>query len=147
MPAKIEILDFTKPKSWDDDSIPDGIEVVLRPYDSFGDETKAIGTFRFELYEFQRANTEPKGKRVAFWQEDLTTKDAQMRHWDFTRSYRFRLAWTEERIKPGKYVLEATYISPSNLRLTDTYIMDAQVPKEQLKENIENKSKSEFKIF
>ena len=58
LPAKIDILPFTKPRSWDDDPVPDGIEVVLRPLDSFGDQTKAVGCFRFELYTFQKASSE-----------------------------------------------------------------------------------------
>jgi hypothetical protein len=149
LPAKIDILPFTKPRSWDDDQIPDGIEVVLRPLDSFGDQTKAIGCFRFELYTYQKANSEVKGRRIGFWEESLTTRESQYLHWDkITRTYRFRLAWNSgQKPRPGKYVLEATYLAPSGLRLTDTYILEARVPKEQYKENIENKQKSPFKLF
>ncbi|MFA5865905.1 MAG: hypothetical protein WC975_14630 [Phycisphaerae bacterium] len=148
LPAKIDILPFTKPRSWDDDQIPDGIEVVLRPLDSFGDQTKAVGCFRFELYTFQKASGETKGQRIGFWEENMTTKESQNLHWDkITRTYRFRLAWTGEKTRQGKYVLEVTYLAPSSLRLTDTYIMEARVSKEQTKENIEKKQKSNFKLF
>lgn len=148
MPAKIDVLPFTKPRSWDDDQIPDGIEVVLRPLDSFGDQTKAIGTFRFELYTFQKADAEPKGKRVGFWEENLCSREMQSLHWDkITRTYRFRLAWTGERIRPGRYVLEVTYLAPSGLRLTDTYIMEARMSKEQAKEDVENRQKTPFNPF
>jgi len=149
MPMKIDILPFTKPRSWDEDQIPDGLEVVLRPLDSFGDQTKAIGCFRFEVYTFAKADSNPRGKRVGFWEENLTTRDAQALHWDkITRTYRFRLAWNDEasKIRQGKYVRDVTFLAPNGLRLTDTYIMEARLPKEAYKENIENKQKG-LKLF
>jgi len=144
MPTQIDILPFTKPRSWDDDQIPDGLEVVLRPLDSFGDQTKAIGCFRFELYTFRKADADPHGKRIGFWEENLTTRDAQAMHWDkITRTYRFRLAWTGDapKIPQGKYVLDVTFLAPNGVRLNDTYIFEARLPKEVYKENIENKQK------
>jgi len=148
MLAKIEVLPFTKPRSWDDDAVPDGIEVVLRPLDSFGDQTKAIGTFRFELYTYQKASSNPKGQRVGFWEEDLRTRQSQLLHWDkITRTYRFRLAWTGQSPKPGKYVLEVTYLSPSGLRLNDVYILVAQMPREQVKENVEGRRNGGLNMF
>lgn len=140
MPAKIEILPFTKPKSWDKDYIPDGIEVYLRPLDSFGDQTKAIGDFRFELYTFRKASDDNRGERIGFWEVNLNAKKAQVLHWDkITRTYRFRLGWTADKeIKPGKYILEVTYTSPWKDRLTTQYVMDARVPREKLKKKIES---------
>jgi hypothetical protein len=147
-PATIEILPFSKPRSFDDDQIPDGIEVVLRPLDSFGDQTKAVGLFRFELYLFQKASAEPKGARIGFWEENLSTREAQLLHWDrITRTYRFRLSLAGQAIKPGKYVLETTYLAPTGQRLTDTYIIEATVPREQLKENIEKEQQSGMNLF
>jgi hypothetical protein len=140
LPTKIDIMPFTKPKSWNDDPMPDGIEVVLRPLDSFGDQTKAIGLFRFELYLFQKASSDSKGQRIGFWQEDLSTRESQYKHWDrITRTYRFRLSWAGEAVRPGKYVLEVTYVSPSGSRLSDSYIIEATLPREQIKEKIEKK--------
>ncbi len=150
MPSQLEILPFTKPRSWDSDYIPDGIEVVLRPLDSFGDQTKAVGTFRFELYKFKKAHADPRGDRLAFWQVDLNSKKAQNLHWDkITRTYTFRLGWTNDMpsFKPGKYVLEVTYISPWNERISARYIFTAKLPRERMKREIEQKQKSPFKIF
>ncbi len=151
MPSQIEILPFTKPRSWDNDYIPDGIEVVLRPLDSFGDQTKAVGTFRFELYTFRKAHADPRGDRIGYWQVELKSKQAQEEYWDkITRTYRFRLGWTNtKQFKPGKYVLEVTYISPWNERLFTRYILNAKLPREQLKMKIEKtkRSKSPFKLF
>lgn len=149
LPAKIDVLPFTKVKSWDDDQIPDGIEVVLRPLDSFGDQTKAVGCFRFELYTYRKADSDIRGQRVGFWEENLNTRNAQSLHWDkITRTYRFRLVWTGETPRPGKYVLEVTYLAPSGLRLVDTYVLEARPPKEVYKESIENKgARNPFKVF
>jgi hypothetical protein len=148
LPTRIEILPFTKPKSWDNDPIPDGIEVVLRPLDTFGDQTKAVGQYRFELYVFQNANSNPRGKRIGFWEEDLSTKASQYKHWDrITRTYRFRLAWTEEKVKPGRYVLDVTYTPPTGDRLKDTFILEARIPREVYKEKIEGKERDGFKLF
>jgi hypothetical protein len=123
--------------------------VVLRPLDSFGDQTKAVGCFRFELYAFRKADSNPRSRRVGFWEEGLTTREAQCLHWDkITRTYRFRLAWTGEKPRPGKYVLDVTYVAPSGLRLTDTYILEVRLPKEVYKENIETKgSRNPFRVF
>jgi len=148
MPTKIDIMPFTKPKSWDDDQKPDGIEVVLRPLDSFGDQTKAIGLFRFELYLFKKASSDTRGPRNGLWQEDLSSREAQYKHWDrITRTYRFRLGWAGENVRPGKYILDVTYISPSGSRLSDSYIMEATLPREQIKENIEKKQQNGLKMF
>ena len=150
MPSQLEILPFTKPRSWDDDYIPDGIEVVLRPLDSFGDQTKAVGTFRFELYQFQKAHADPKGQRIALWKVDLISKKAQSLHWDkITRTYTFRLGWNADMppFKPGKYVLEVTYISPWNERISADYIFTATLPRDRMKKQIEKKRNSGFKLF
>ena len=150
MPSQLEILPFTKPRSWGNDYIPDGIEVVLRPLDSFGDQTKAVGTFRFELYQFRKAHADPRGQRIALWQVNLTSKKDQKLHWDkITRTYTFRLGWTKNMppFKPGKYVLQVTYISPWNERISATYIFTATLPKQQIKKQIERKHKNPFGIF
>lgn len=148
MPAQIEILPFSKPRSFDADQIPDGIEVVLRPLDSFGDQTKAVGIFRFELYLFQKASAEPRGQRIGFWEENLGTHEGQVLHWDrITRTYRFRLSLAGQPVRPGKYVLEVTYLSPVGMRLSDTYIIEATMPREQVKEKIEKERESGLKLF
>ncbi len=141
MPAKIEILPFTKPKSWDNDYIPDGIDVYLRPLDSFGDQTKAIGKFRFELYTFRKADSDNRGERIGFWEVNLNTKKSQILHWDqITRTYRFKLGWTTDKgVKPGKYILQVTYLSPWKNRMTSQYVIDARIPRDKLKTRIESR--------
>jgi hypothetical protein len=148
LPDRIDILPFTKPKSWDNDQKPDGIEVVLRPLDSFGDQTKAIGLFRFELFLYKTASSDSRGPRIGFWEENLNSRDAQYKHWDrITRTYRFRLGWSGQQVRPGKYVLEVTYIAPSGQRLSDTYIMEARPSREQVKEKLEKQRQGGLKLF
>ena len=138
LPQKIEIMPFTKLRSWDDDQLPDGIEVVLRPLDAFDDQTKAIGTFRFELHLFRKASSDSRGTRIGFWEVDITNKKAQMQHWDpITRTYRFRLQWDGPAPLPDKYVLQATYISPAAKRITDLHIFEIREHKLLLKEKAE----------
>ncbi len=138
LPQKIEIMPFTKLRSWDDDQLPDGIEVVLRPLDAFDDQTKAIGTFRFELHLFRKASSDSRGTRIGFWEVDITNKKAQMQHWDpITCTYRFRLQWDGPAPLPGKYVLQVTYISPWARRISDLYILELREHKLLLKEKAE----------
>jgi len=142
LPRKIDILKFTKPASFDDDQIPDGLEVVLRPLDAYGDQTKAIGRFRFELYQSRKASADPRGTRLGLWEVDLSSKEAHDQHWEWvSRTYRFRLLWTGQQVKPGKYILDVTYISPWGQRITGTYELEAQIPREKIKERIEKRRK------
>ncbi len=140
LPKKIDILPFTKPVSFDDDAIPDGIEVVLRPLDTFGDQTKAVGLFRFELYQAKKASADPRGERLGIWEVDLNSIESQKKHWDrITRTYHFKLGWAGERVKAGRYVLEVTHMSPWGKRLNATYIIQAAPPRGLIKEQIEKK--------
>jgi len=137
-PSRIEVLQFTKPRSWDGDETPDGLEVVLRPLDAFGDQTKAVGTFRFELHLYRKASSDPRGERIGFWEVPVDTRKAQVQHWDpITRYYSFRLQWDGPTPQSGKYVLHVTYISPWGKRLADTYVFEIRQPKLRIKEKIE----------
>ncbi len=152
LPAKIDVLPFTKFKSWDTDPAIDGIEVYLRPLDSFGDQTKAIGTFRFELYTFRKAHRDPRGNRIGFWEINLTTKEAQTLHWDkITRTYKFKLGLAENmNITPGKYILDTTFILPWESRLSTEYMLELKKqPKRWLRKPTKPKRKPlfRFKLF
>jgi len=147
LPKKIDILPFTKPASFDQDPVPDGLDVWLRPLDDFGDQTKAIGVFHFELYRFRKASSDARGHRLALWEVDLGTKSAQEKHWDrITRMYRFRLMWLGKRPKQGKYVLEVTYIPHRGPRISSIYIIESKVPPGKLKEESQQRRKR-FGLF
>lgn len=125
LPTQIEILPFTKFKDWEGSNNIDGIEVYLRPLDILGDQTKAVGLFRFELYTYRKAHKDPRGERIGIWQVDLSSKEAQLLHWDkLTRTYKFRLGLTKEiNITEGKYILDVTFIPIKGKRIAAEYTL------------------------
>jgi hypothetical protein len=129
-PQKIQILPFTKARSFDDDDTPDGVLVVLAATDIFGDHVKAVGDFRFELYEFRPASGDPKGRRLGFWEQPIRTVADHRRHWDaFTQTYEFELYWDTSLQTDERYVLQATYVGPDQRRLFDEYVFDFRTPR------------------
>jgi len=127
MPDRICIQPFTKITSFNRDNIPDGVRVVLRPIDRFGDPIKAGGLFYFELWTYVEASQERKGERIAFWEREISTPDETQVYWTKAQMYQFDLAWTEqaERLKPEHYyVLTATYRSPYDTTLHDERVLE-----------------------
>ncbi len=124
LPRRIKIEPFTRVKSFDEDEIPDGIEVRLRPLDRFGDPIKIVGALHFELYTYRKAAADRKGEQLQFWQVSISTPQDQRRYWDRTsQMYEFPLAW--EGIPPptDQCVLLVTYESPWTERLEDEYVL------------------------
>lgn len=105
-----------------------GIEVYLSLQDQFGDALKALGVFRFELFQYRPARADPRGVRferngVQEW--DLRDRASNQQHWDrITQSYRLRLALPDLPEKWDKIVVQATFISPSGYRLSDRLIVN-----------------------
>lgn len=123
MPSRIEIVEpFTRVKSFDDDTTPDGIELLLQAVNSLDNPGLMIaGAVRVELYEYVPASGDQKGRQLERWDIELTTAEHQRTHWNgLTQMYQFRLGIDPTRIPPaGKYLLAATYNSPLGERLTD----------------------------
>ncbi len=93
-PTAIRILPFTKPRSFDEDTIPDGVSVSLRPLDSAGDPVKAYGVFIFELYGYKAALGNHRGEMIQQWTQPVLGPDAQKRFWErVTSTYEFQLSW------------------------------------------------------
>jgi hypothetical protein len=127
LPSDIEIRPFTKIKSFDSDDLPDGISVVIRPIDRFGDPVKAVGGFQFELWSYRNASGDPKDQQIAFWDRMILTKDDVRTYWNRAQMYEFQLAWTggTGEIAPGrKYVLVVRYRTPWDETIEDQYVMD-----------------------
>ena len=127
LPASIRIEPFTRPRSFDDDQIPDGIEVLVRPLDQFGDPVKAVGTFHLELYRFKPASGDSKGDRLEFWEVQVATAKQIKQFWDRTsQMYQFQLGVDQlDRFAPNqKYVLVARYNSPQGEHLEDEYTFE-----------------------
>jgi hypothetical protein len=135
LPSEIKIQPFTKIRSFDDDEMPDGILAVIRPLDRFGDPAKAVGTFYFELWTFQKASGDHKGERLAFWERTIVSDQEVKLYWTRAQMYEFQLAWDPGigTRKPGKkFVLTATYRPPWDQTMQDEYIIDFHVPRELL---------------
>lgn len=119
MPAHIQILEWTKPVSLAGDGNPDAIETIVEARDSFDDLTKVVGTFQFELVT--RRLSDRMGTRVAFWPVEITTEEAMCMYRDpLSRFYHFPLQ-LEDRLAPGRYVLNVWLILPGGKRLADEY--------------------------
>ena len=134
LPQQIKIQPFTKIKSFDEDRTPDGIAVVLRATDRFGDPVKLVGHLYFELYAYKNASAERKGERLEFWDRTITTPEDQKLYWDRTaQMYEFPLAWTQGAPPPPnrKYILAATYRTPGEETLQDEYVIEFTLSKEQ----------------
>ncbi len=127
MPAKVDIVEpFTRVKSFDDDAVPDGIELWVQAANSLGNAgLNIVGTVRAELYEYVPASAEHRGRRLEQWQIDLATVEQQRKYWSsLTQMYEFRLAIDPTNIPAaGQYVLTVTYNSPLGEHLTDECVI------------------------
>ncbi|HPF41609.1 MAG TPA: hypothetical protein P5081_16570 [Phycisphaerae bacterium] len=122
-PATIQILPFTKVRSFDDDIVPDGLAVSLRPLDGAGDPVKAYGSFLFELYAFRPATATHRGERLQSWTQTIRTPEDQRTFWErVTSTYEFQLAWEGNPLPNNqKYLLSASFEAPGAERLFDEY--------------------------
>ncbi len=131
MPSRIEIVEpFTRVRSFDDDQIPDGIELLLQavnPLDNPG--LMIVGDITVELYEFIPASADQKGRRIDMWEIELRSKEDQKRFWNqITQMYEFRLGVDAELVPAAKrYVLAVTYHSPLGQHLMDEFQIDYRV--------------------
>ncbi len=123
MPTRIEIQPFwTKVVSLAGTGQVDGLEVVLGAYDSFGDNTKLVGTLHFEVYARRLASAERRDNRLAFWPVNLDTKEQLTTYWDpALRLYVFPLRLEQPNLAPGAYILTARLQTPTGDRLQDEY--------------------------
>ena len=123
MPSRIEIVEpFTRVKSFDENSRPDGIELLFQAVNSLDNPGLMVaGTIRVELFEYVPASAEQKGRRFEQWDVELATAEQQRRHWNqVTQMYEFQLGIDAERLPQVEtYVLAVTYSSPLGTHLTD----------------------------
>ncbi|MBI4718615.1 MAG: hypothetical protein HY763_12470 [Planctomycetes bacterium] len=124
MPSRVEIVEpFTKVKSFDDDTTPDGIELLLQAVNALDNAGLMIaGTVRVELYEYVPASADQRGRQLDQWQIELSTEDHQRRYWNqVTQMYEFKLGVDSGAIPlADRYVLAVTYSSPLGQHLVDT---------------------------
>ena len=127
MPTRIEIVEpFTRVKSFDDDAVPDGIEVLIQAVNALDNPgVMVVGSLHLELYEYVPASADRKGRQLARWNVDLTTTKSQRTHWNrLTQMYEFRLGVDPTQISArGDYILVVTYSSPLGDHLTDEVLI------------------------
>jgi len=129
-PRRVRILeDFTRPASFDDDEVPDGLEVWVRLHDGLGDSVKGYGSFRFELYAFRQASGERRGDRLMVWDQSIGSIADQRRFWnDVMQMYEFPLRWDRPVPPQQRYVLELVYTTPWGRRLFDQRVFEFRLP-------------------
>jgi hypothetical protein len=109
-PTGIVVGFFTQSRDFDGRGGPDGLEVYIRPVDRFGDPTKAVGTFRIEVFAYRVHTTERRGDRLGHWEVPVLDVAANRRYYDpRTRSYRFPLRWEEPIAGGTKVTVQATF--------------------------------------
>ncbi len=102
---------------------PDTIETCVQLKDQFGDPMKALGVFRFEIFRYQPAVSDPRGKRFdveGVQPVELDKVDKNQQHWDsITRSYRMDLKFPPQAAQAKKIVLQVTFTMEPEYRLRD----------------------------
>ena len=94
LPHRVSIHPYTGGPRQLDEQGTRGLEVQIAALDAFGDNTKAFGEFRLELFEFRPNVHDPKGRRLAVWEVSVLDAAVNRKHWDkFRQMYEFRLQW------------------------------------------------------
>lgn len=121
LPKSIHVHPLTGgPRTFDNGTR--GLEVQIAAKDAFGNSAKAFGEFTFELYDFQPNSIEPKGARLAVWEQTTLDASENLKFWDETRRmYEFRLQWDQIPGPGKKLVLVARFASPFTERLFSQY--------------------------
>jgi len=113
LPQAIRIHPFTGTRIFDEAGGIRGIDVRIEAIDAYGDSTKAFGRFHFALHEYRPGKPDPKGRRIATWEEDLLEPKKNLIHWDnITRAYKFKLQWYRPIPVGSRFILVASFSSP-----------------------------------
>jgi hypothetical protein len=128
MPAEIIVEPFTGLKSFDDDDLPDGIEVVMRPVDAFGDPVKIAGHLIIEVHQFRPASGERQGRKIEQWDIELASTRDQQKYWNrVTQMYEIPLALGPEAMALGageKFVIGITYNTPLGEHMITEHVFE-----------------------
>ncbi|MGB2937794.1 MAG: hypothetical protein WBD05_06310 [Phycisphaerae bacterium] len=113
-PHSLVIGFFTQSKDFDGDGTDDGLEVRVQPLDRFGDPTKAVGSYRIEVFAYRYKSGQKRGARLGHWFVSVLDAKSNRKYYDpIDRSYVFPLLW-EQPIEPGATVIvQATYYPPA----------------------------------
>ncbi len=112
-PRSLVIGFFTRARNFDEVPGPDGLEVRVQPLDQFGDPTKAVGSYRIELFAYRPRSGEKRGERLGHWFVSVLDAEANRRYYDpVDRSYVFPLLWNREIPAGTPVIVQATYYPP-----------------------------------
>lgn len=99
------------------------IQAAIVLEDRFGDPVKALGEFRFELFKYRPAFSDPRGMRFAkqgIQEIDLSEVLENQKYWDsITRAYRIDLKLPEDAKGLSQIVLQVTFTTSCGERLVD----------------------------
>jgi hypothetical protein len=120
LPRTIAIQEYAGTRRFGQGGGIAGIDVRVQAKDQWGDVTKAFGRFRFEIYEYDAAARDHKGRRVALWNKDVQDPKENRLYWNkFVNTYDFPLVWTEAIGLGRKLILAAYFESDYGPRLQD----------------------------
>lgn len=121
LPEKITIHSFSEPQTDSSGKKISSIDLRLVAEDAYGDATKALGTFRFEMYSFRRHNLDPRDERITTWTIQALEKQTNTLYYDdISRMYRFNLRLPQAIPADKRFVIVAVFQSPYTKRLMDT---------------------------
>lgn len=137
-PQSLKILPFTKPRSFDEDAIPDGLSVWLWTLDAAGNPVKGYGTFIFDLYAYRPASADHRGELLHTWVQPVLNPKDQKQFWErLTTSYEFQLSWEGQPLEPQKrYILAASLQAPGAKRLFDEYEFEFRVSRKEILQSL-----------
>lgn len=116
-PTSLAIGFFTRSRDFDGQPGDDGLEVRIQALDQFGDPTKAVGSYRIEVFSYRTLTTEKRGDRLGHWYVPVLDVESNRKFYDpVDRSYVFPLLW-EKPIPAGTTVIvQATFYPPEGFK-------------------------------
>jgi hypothetical protein len=116
-PASLVIGFFTRSKDFDGVPGDDGLEVRLQPLDQFGDPTKAVGSYRIEVFAYHAHSVEKRGERLGHWFVSVLDVESNRKYYDpVDRSYVFPLLWSTPIPSGTSVIVQATFYPPGGMQ-------------------------------
>ena len=113
-PKSLEVGYFTRTRDFDGMPGDDGIEVRVQPMDQFGDPTKAVGSYRVEVFMYQYKSDNKRGQRLGHWFVSVLDAESNRTYYDpIDRSYVFPLLWDQPLPRGLTVIVQVTYYPPT----------------------------------
>ena len=116
-PTSLVIGFFTRTRDFDGQKGDDGLEVRIQPLDQFGDPTKAVGSYRIEVFEYRLRTTEKRGERLGHWFVSVLDLESARKFYDpVDRTYVFPLQWEGAGATGLTVIVQVTYYPPGGFQ-------------------------------